>query len=86
MEASINTTLSPALIHQGTALVEEILTSWSDKTSLLAPADSEDVTMEEGDLNAMVAQEYSLLKECFEENRTRLEETEWTRTVLSTTY
>lgn len=73
-------------IAEGTALVEEMLQKWADKTAELDAGEAEDVVMTEGEGEDLLAREVALLQDCFKEYRDRLEETEWTRTVLRQTY
>ena len=77
-------------IAEGTMLVEEMLQVWADRAAELdaggGGGEEEDVTMTEGEGEDLLAREVGLLQDCFREYRDRLEETEWTRTVLRQTY
>lgn len=85
------TTLSPAAIAEGTALVEQFLNAWASvapASSAPAPTEGEDVEMAngEGEGDAEVERDYAALVKCFAEYKDRFEETEWTKKVLEQTY
>ncbi|ORY74755.1 DNA mismatch repair protein MSH2 [Leucosporidium creatinivorum] len=87
------TTLSPAAIAEGTALVEQFLNAWasvapSSSVPAPAPTEGEDVEMAngEGEGDAEVERDYAALVKCFAEYKDRFEETEWTKKVLEQTY
>lgn len=71
-----------------------MLQKWADKTAELeagegvdgAGGEGGDVTMTEGEGEDLLAKELGMLQDCFREYRDKLEETEWTRTVLRQTY
>jgi len=49
-------------------------------------AEGGDVVMTDGEGEDLLARELGILQDCFKEYKEKLEETEWTRTVLKQTY
>lgn len=85
-------------IAEGTELVAEMLKAWAEKkVDDLSPemlAGTQDSAVDNGEsdeakqsaLNAKIKKEMTLLKQCFEEFRPRLEQSPWAMTALLDTY
>ena len=72
--------LDPAVIEEGTRLVEEVLRTWAASS---APQDGEDVVMADSDEESAEAQ-LAALKKCMEEFKPRLEGNAWVQRLLTT--
>ena len=84
LDAKAPPTLSPAIVEEGTALVEELLKTWSStsSTSSALAGSDEDVEMAddaEDDAEAQLA----TLRRCVEQFRPRLEGNAWVQQVLA---
>ncbi|KAG8936053.1 MutS-like protein [Tulasnella sp. 408] len=77
---------SKAETDEGTQIVQEVLRDWVSRTSGLASVEGDgDVAMASSDAPEMsVEQQLEVLKQCFEEHRSKLESNPWCRTLIET--
>jgi DNA mismatch repair protein MSH2 len=98
--AAKQTKFSNEEIAEGTALVSEMLKAWAEKKAddidleLTLPSNTQDSAMDGADgetadaagQTERIKKEMTLLKQCFEEFRPRLEKSPWAMTALLETY
>lgn len=81
VENKMETDLDPAVVDEGTALVEELLKAWSNAISA---QDGEDVIMADGDDdNDDPEAQLAELRKCMAEFQPRLEGNAWVQQVLA---